>query len=438
MKKNALPLFLGTIMLFFAGARSSSNDWVIYGPANSGYPSDAVVSFGIDHSDVKWLGTFSSGIVKFTGTRWNTYDTSDTKLTTNWVQTIGTSPTGLVWFSSWSLGPNGLVSLNGNTWTSFVKSSAGWSGLQIRAITCESNGTAWFCTTDSGVQKFDGTTWTSYKASNSLLPGNEVVAAAIAPDGAKWFGTSKGLAKFDGSTWTTFGAPAGFTAKSIVDRSIAIQKNGNVWVGTADSGVYSYDGSAWKKYDNTTTPALGLYGNHVPAVAVDSSQNIWISTGLGIARFDGSSWKKFSSFYETSSDSFFPGTSTTAIAVESSGRKWFLSTSEGLIADKVINAAKRPVSNAFGKGAISKGTVVFSNACSFDVGATAGGRLTVLDAAGRIVRILSIDNVAEGVAQVHWDGKDRFGSPVGVGRYSVSWVGHRAPAAFPVTLLKIR
>jgi ligand-binding sensor domain-containing protein len=56
-----------------------------------------------------------------------------------------------------------------------------------------------------GLAKFDGVNWTVYNTLNSGLPNNWVYAIAIDGQGNKWIGTlGGGLAKFDGVNWTVY------------------------------------------------------------------------------------------------------------------------------------------------------------------------------------------------------------------------------------------
>jgi ligand-binding sensor domain-containing protein len=55
------------------------------------------------------------------------------------------------------------------------------------------------------IAKFDGINWTVYNTSNSGLPNDWVWAIAIDLEGNKWIGTlGGGLAKFDGINWTVY------------------------------------------------------------------------------------------------------------------------------------------------------------------------------------------------------------------------------------------
>ena len=64
--------------------------------------------------------------------------------------------------------------------------------------------------------------------------------------------------------------------------AIAIDSNGNKWIGTHGGGLVKYDGTTWTVYDTTK----GLPGNVVDAVAVDRQGNVWVGTdGNGLARY---------------------------------------------------------------------------------------------------------------------------------------------------------
>ena len=58
---------------------------------------------------------------------------------------------------------------------------------------------------------------------------------------------------------------------------------GNLWFGTAGSGVYRYDGKLFFNY----TTKDGLSNNNVWSILEDKSGNIWFGTTDGICRYDG-------------------------------------------------------------------------------------------------------------------------------------------------------
>ena len=87
------------------------------------------------------------------------------------------------------------------------------------------------------------------------------------------------LSKFDGSNWTSYTAS---NSGSVFDwggvASIAVDKNDNVWIGTAY--LNKFDGTNWTSY---TTTNSGLLGNFPSCIAVDNNNSIWIGTSEGIS-----------------------------------------------------------------------------------------------------------------------------------------------------------
>jgi len=81
--------------------------------------------------------------------------------------------------------------------------------------------------------------WIVYNTDNSGLPYNDVIALAIDEQGNKWIGTfNDGLAKFDGEAWTVYntrnsGLPDNWVC------SLAIDEQENIWIGT-ESGLAVY------------------------------------------------------------------------------------------------------------------------------------------------------------------------------------------------------
>jgi ligand-binding sensor domain-containing protein len=74
--------------------------------------------------------------------------------------------------------------------------------------------------------------WTVYNSSNSGLPYDYVYAIAIDGQGNKWIGTlSGGLAKFDGVNWTVYNTSNSDLPYNDV-WAIAIDGQGNKWIGT--------------------------------------------------------------------------------------------------------------------------------------------------------------------------------------------------------------
>lgn len=66
-------------------------------------------------------------------------------------------------------------------------------------------------------------------------------------------------------------------------------KEGNLWFGTLNEGVYRYDGKLFTQF----TKKDGLNDNSVNAITEDKAGNILFGTGSGISQYDGKSFTSF-------------------------------------------------------------------------------------------------------------------------------------------------
>ena len=115
-----------------------------------------VLSIAVDGDDV-WFGT-NSGVSKFDGTTWTTYNTSNSELVYNRVEAIAVDDVeGNIWFGTrW-----GASKFDGSNWTIYDNIRF------ISAIAIDQEGNIWFGTrlndgAGYGVSKFDGENWTTY------------------------------------------------------------------------------------------------------------------------------------------------------------------------------------------------------------------------------------------------------------------------------------
>ncbi len=81
--------------------------------------------------------------------------------------------------------------------------------------------------------------WIAYTTTNGLA-NNNVSSIAIDKQGNKWFGTAAGVSKFDGTNWTTYNTSNGLVCDSV--NTIAIDAQGSKWFGT-ENGVSKFDGA---------------------------------------------------------------------------------------------------------------------------------------------------------------------------------------------------
>jgi Two component regulator propeller len=164
------------------------------------------------------------------------------------------------------------------------------------------NGNVWFGTCTAGICKYDGTTYTWFD--------NKELGAAVRSlfedsDGTIWAGNNgDGLFKYDGKDFVSFSReknlhnpdfekyPIGKPGLLSRVWTIADDRQGNLWIGTIDNGVWMYDGKTITNY----TTKNGLAIDAIWKIYTDKQGRLWFGTeGAGVYVFDGKKFKQFSS-----------------------------------------------------------------------------------------------------------------------------------------------
>ena len=290
--KNLFLTALYILMLGMGSAVKAQFDFTHYNTHNCSLPSDYILGgVAVDNNNNKWFGT-ESGVVKFDGTTWTVFTTSD-GLPDNYILCIAVDKNNNVWVGTDGFG---VAKYNGSIWTTYTVTD-GLCDNGIHYIAGDTDGSVWFASWSGGVSKYNGSTWITYTTELPLDNGFPASVNYITVDafGNKWFGTDMGLSKFDGTTWTTFDTTtAGLD--SLIDMkilTIAIDSNNNKWLGTFSGITQLSSTNTWVKnyrfYDN-------LKPYSVEDIDIDSKGNIWLGlwnsyTFVGnISKYDGTSW----------------------------------------------------------------------------------------------------------------------------------------------------
>jgi len=83
---------------------------------------------------------------------------------------------------------NGLVKFDGTNWTIYNTSNSGLPSNHVQSISIEENGAKWIGLQYYGVAKFDGANRISYKTTNSGLPSDAINSIIIDLNKDKDFG----------------------------------------------------------------------------------------------------------------------------------------------------------------------------------------------------------------------------------------------------------
>jgi ligand-binding sensor domain-containing protein len=292
-----------------AGVYRYDNTSLTQFSTDDGLVDNQVLSIQEDNFGNMWFGTGAFGISKFDGTHFTTI--------THWENIKRSRGRSSDWKSDsdnlWFKGGNGvfrwgdqeLVYLPFDSVDAHsTAKEAELFGLSRNSVYCileDKKGNVWFGTQAQGVCRYNGKelTWFSEKG----LAGPAVLGLFEDSRGNIWFGNNgAGLFRFDGTTLVNFTEEKGlanpdFRASGTSNPGtlarvycINEDKEGNIWIGTVDAGVWKYDGTALTNY----TMADGLTSDAINTIYKDNKGELWFGTDEnGICKFNGTRFMEF-------------------------------------------------------------------------------------------------------------------------------------------------
>ncbi len=154
-----------------------------------------------------------------------------------------------------------------------------------KSTICDSKGNLWFCTSGGGISRYDGKSFTNFTTEDGLI-NNAVRCMLEDESGLLWLGTSQGLSIYNGHVFTM---PHEKALHDKLINTLFLDGKGNVWIGTANNGLYKYDGNSFIHFSTVQ----GLPSNAIRSVREDLNGNIWIATFGGISKYDGNNFTNF-------------------------------------------------------------------------------------------------------------------------------------------------
>ncbi|MCD6116457.1 response regulator [bacterium] len=202
---------------------------------------------------------------------------------------------GLLWFGTWDAGINYISYLSTKFYNYTVGNNPkmGLSGKNVFGFHEDSEGIIWIGLSGGGLNRFDPQTgefkWYMHSSSNLKSLSDNIVWTICDKDKKNlWVGTSRGLSVFNKET-ETFKRVNPW--KDNYQRSIyLIQKDiyGNLWLCTANSGLYaiSPDGIVKYFYSNGVENNKNLSSNFIISFSVGKNKYVWVGTDKGLDKLD--------------------------------------------------------------------------------------------------------------------------------------------------------
>lgn len=159
-----------------------------------GGPAEILDSFFVsaisfDRSDAAWIGTFQKGLVRYSGGKAEFLNAQYPELPST-ISDIQTDSKGNIWLGYGS----GIIKYDGSAFTKYNSSNSPVPDNPVSSIAIDKNDYVWFtsCTYNTGgIVKYDGTNWTVYTPENSPLPVCFVQSIAVDGNNNIWLALSR-------------------------------------------------------------------------------------------------------------------------------------------------------------------------------------------------------------------------------------------------------
>lgn len=202
-----------------------------------------VFAIDVDAENNVWIGTSSSGLIKYgNDSTLTTYNTSNSGISDNWVESICQGTNNDLWVGT----RFGINIFDKNTsWQSYNTSNSGLNNNTINSIAIDTDSLVWVANNPSAIGKFENGIWSSINFSN--IPPYIVFSKAIAIDynGDKWVGTQDGIAKYDNNGAGPFVHYLNIGSNQTLCQGDSIQLSVNIPNGTTLWNNGSTNSSLW-------------------------------------------------------------------------------------------------------------------------------------------------------------------------------------------------
>jgi ligand-binding sensor domain-containing protein len=303
-----------------------------------GLPANRITALAQTADGKLWAGAADGYAAFFDGTAWQTHP----ELVGETITAMAAAPDGSLWFGT----NRGVVRYDGHNWNAYTAKN-GLAGNEVKALLVDREGRVWAAMI-GGLASFQAGSWRRYSfptgtnftslvqtTDGSIWAGSDgrlfhlvdatwqqidfrqdpdharigrITAMAAGPDGALWLSTPGYLVEFNGQNWLAFRCGEGQPLASL-----AIDPNGGVWAGGANSGLLHFSGKDWGRYRS----ADGLGSNFILSLAVGQKGDVWAGSNQGAIHYTGQAWQWFSSA------NGLPDDQVLAVAAAPDGSTWF-------------------------------------------------------------------------------------------------------------------
>jgi Predicted periplasmic ligand-binding sensor domain len=272
-------------MILFAHT-GFSQQWVIYNSQNSPLKGTALEII-IDRANSKWMAT-DQGLARFKNNVWTVWDTTNSPLTDNDLQSIVKDKENNLWIATRN---KGIFKFDGNNnWRIFYYTNIGFTLKAVNRLRVDEDNTVWVCSMTMGLLKhIQNDKWKWYHIGNSGIPDNSVNDLKFEKN-IKWVATvNGGVGRFNDTSWTVYNYYNSPLESNWI-MNIGIDADNNKWFCTTFGGVAKFNSNQnqWTIYTSTNS---GLTYNNTSAIFIDNFNTKWIGIqGGGFVTYNDTTW----------------------------------------------------------------------------------------------------------------------------------------------------
>ncbi|WP_299550848.1 hybrid sensor histidine kinase/response regulator transcription factor [Seonamhaeicola sp.] len=174
----------------------------------------------------------------------------------------------------------------------FFKIKENISNIGVCNITQDQYGFIWIGTNGAGLNKFDGIDYTTYKHQlndPTSLSSSLIFCSYLDNENRLWFGTEEGLNLYDRRNDCFKRIPlkeSGTEKKNISIRSLAGDKNGNLFIGTSTQGLFILNLKTFKVEKAISQENNSINPIEIHALVTDANGTIYAGTNWGLKEYD--------------------------------------------------------------------------------------------------------------------------------------------------------
>ena len=269
-----------------------------------------------------WFGTQHGGLYKLEklSGKMKVYDQRDI-LSGNWITSITEDYKGDIWVGTWKdqYGGGGITVFTGDE-IRVYNDLNGLQALNVHTQFEDKEKNMLIADHYNGLSIFKGDQFITY-STDKILPENNVWAITEDSQDRYWFGTNVGLSVYNPKVAGKNMLQIYNQAKNSIGDAIRYLKpdrKDNIWIGTYQRGLYSYNLNTNKFVFNTQLNSNLYFNANITALEVDDNDNIWIGNDVGLALWNNETEELVTYTQEKG----LSGNMITALFKDSKGNIW--------------------------------------------------------------------------------------------------------------------